>query len=175
VSLDVREDLRNGRHPFAKIMQAVSALEPDQEFCLLAPFEPAPLYSVLAGHGLTASPRQLESGDWEIRFLRPPRESGPVKATESAAERAATRVASAKAKKAAAAPVVEVDARGLEPPEPLVKVLETLAGLPAGAALRAHTDRRPMHLYSHLEQRGLRWESTEQPDGSFITFAQPAH
>jgi uncharacterized protein (DUF2249 family) len=66
-------------------------------------------------------------------------------------------------------PVIEVDARGLEPPQPLVKILEALAGLPEGARLRARTDRRPMHLHDQLEERGFVGESQEQPDGSFVT------
>jgi len=166
VSLDVREDLRQGRHPFAKIMQAVSSLDPDQDLRLLAPFEPTPLYPVLAGHGLTATPKQLPSGDWEIRFSQGTNdstsapESGPAPTASSAATPAVQ-------------PMIDVDARGLEPPGPLVKILEGLANLPAGSGLRAHTDRRPMHLYAHLEQRGLAWETTEQSDGSFITTAHP--
>jgi uncharacterized protein (DUF2249 family) len=62
-----------------------------------------------------------------------------------------------------------LDARGLEPPEPLVKILEALTALPEGAGLRAHTDRRPMHLYAQLEERGFVGETEEQPDGSFVT------
>lgn len=69
------------------------------------------------------------------------------------------------------AAVVEVDARGLEPPQPLVKILEAVASLPQGAELRARTDRRPIHLYAHLEQRGFKVTSQEQPDGSFVTHA----
>jgi uncharacterized protein (DUF2249 family) len=65
--------------------------------------------------------------------------------------------------------VIELDARGLEPPQPLVRILEALSSLPDHAGLRAHTDRRPMHLYAQLEERGFTGDSVEQPDGSFIT------
>lgn len=65
--------------------------------------------------------------------------------------------------------VIDLDARGLEPPQPMVRILEAVAALPGGAVLRARTDRRPMHLYAHLEDRGLRADSEEQPDGSFVT------
>jgi len=64
---------------------------------------------------------------------------------------------------------VVLDARGLEPPQPLVVILESLAQLPEGAEMRAFTDRRPMHLYALLEQRGFIGETEEQHDGSFIT------
>ncbi len=62
-----------------------------------------------------------------------------------------------------------VDARGLEPPQPLVVILEALARLPESAVLRARTDRRPIHLYALLTARGFTGETEEQSDGSFVT------
>jgi uncharacterized protein (DUF2249 family) len=62
-----------------------------------------------------------------------------------------------------------VDARGLEPPEPLERILESLAGLPADGELLARTDRRPMHLYPLLEARGFTATTEENPDGSCVT------
>lgn len=62
-----------------------------------------------------------------------------------------------------------LDVRGLEPPQPMVVILEALASLPEGGDMRACTDRRPMHLYALLEQRGFTGETEEQHDGSFIT------
>lgn len=62
-----------------------------------------------------------------------------------------------------------VDARGLEPPEPLMRILNELENLPDGVRLRAITDRKPCHLFGEAEQRGFRHDSTEQPDGSWIT------
>jgi len=72
------------------------------------------------------------------------------------------------------AETVEVDARGLEPPQPMVRILEALARLPAGAELRARTDRRPMHLYPLLAERGFTADTQEQSDGSFLTFIRRA-
>jgi uncharacterized protein (DUF2249 family) len=69
---------------------------------------------------------------------------------------------------------VFVDARGLEPPEPLVRILEAISSLPEEAELHARTDRRPMHLYAQLEQRGFTGVSEEQTDGSFITHIRRA-
>lgn len=64
---------------------------------------------------------------------------------------------------------LHVDARGLEPPQPMVTILEALSTLPPGAQLHAHTDRRPMHLYPLLEQRGFSATTEPQTDGSFLT------
>ena len=66
-------------------------------------------------------------------------------------------------------PMLELDARGFEPPQPLMKTLEALATLPASVTLRLHTRWRPALLYAELEKRGFIGESQEQTDGSCIT------
>src|SRR6266576_1845155 len=125
VRLDVREDLRRGREPFSKIMMTVAQLKTDESLLLIAPFEPVPLFAALARQGFSHSSKSLSDDHWEVLFSR------------AAADVEAAKDASA----------VEVDARGLEPPGPMVKILEALTTLPEGAAMRARTDRRPMHLY----------------------------
>jgi transposase-like protein len=50
--LDVREEIRRGEEPFAKIMGAVKALPEDEVLVLRAPFEPIPLYNVLTIVGM---------------------------------------------------------------------------------------------------------------------------
>jgi uncharacterized protein (DUF2249 family) len=157
VSLDVREDIRRGREPFSRIMQTVAQLRDDEALLLTAPFEPKPLFAVLAQQGFSHNSKPLASGDWEVLFSRAPQMATPHHATGSC--EAQRRRGS----------VVEVDARGLEPPQPMVKILEALSDLPEGAELRARTDRRPMHLYPQLEARGFSGKSEEQPDGSFVT------
>ncbi|HEX2862340.1 MAG TPA: DUF2249 domain-containing protein [Lacunisphaera sp.] len=66
-------------------------------------------------------------------------------------------------------PAGEIDARGLEPPEPLVRILVALETLRPGQVLRARTDRQPCHLFGEADQRGFRHECQAQPDGSWIT------
>ena len=51
VTLDVREDLLNGREPFSKVMGAVAKLGSDEKLRMIAPFEPTPLFSVLGNQG----------------------------------------------------------------------------------------------------------------------------
>ncbi len=67
-----------------------------------------------------------------------------------------------------AAPI-EVDARGLEPPEPLVRILAALESLPAGQQLHARTDREPCHLFGEARRRGFRHDCSAQSDGSWLT------
>ncbi len=165
VTLDVRDEIRAGIEPFTKIMTAVEALEPGQNLRLLAPFKPLPLFSLLARRGFTHSEQLLNQGEWEVIFtqasmLEPGESSVPP--------RAETHCSGPETKP------ITVDARGLEPPQPLVTILEALTQLPAGAQMRALTDRRPMHLYAQLTDRGFVGESEEQTDGSFITHIRRA-
>ncbi len=67
---------------------------------------------------------------------------------------------------------LDLDARGLEPPQPMVRILEALAILPPDGTLRARTDRRPVHLYPLLEQRGFRAETTEIAGEGFLSLIQ---
>lgn len=68
--LDVREDLRQGREPFHKIMAAVDSLHPDQDFVLICSLEPRPLYKVLGAKGFAYRAEENEDGDWRITFYR---------------------------------------------------------------------------------------------------------
>ena len=149
VTVDVREDIRNGHEPFSRIMNTAGTLQVDQQLLLLAPFEPLPLFDALQKQGFTHTARQTESGDWEVIFIREP----GAKAAQSATK--ATSKPSCACSDATSAKLLEVDARGLEPPQPMVKILEALAALPAGVELQARTDRRPLHLYAQLEERGF--------------------
>ncbi len=69
---------------------------------------------------------------------------------------------------------VYLDARGLEPPEPMVRILEALALLPPDCSLAARTDRRPIHLFPILQSRGYAAQSEEQSDGSYTTTIERA-
>jgi uncharacterized protein (DUF2249 family) len=157
VTLDVREDLRQGREPCGAILRLVDELLEGQQLRLLVPFEPVPLYSLLRGRGFGHRSRLLEGGDWEVVFSRDPDVAPPPNAPAN------------RASPCGCAAVVEFDARGLEPPQPMVRILEALSVLPAGVTLQARTDRQPVHLYAHLEQRGFSGQSEVQPDGSFVT------
>jgi uncharacterized protein (DUF2249 family) len=165
-TLDVRQDIRSGRQPLGKIRDALNGLRPDENLRLLAPFEPVPLFVLAAAKGFEYLATQLPDGDWEVIFSLAS-ETGSIPNTSPVT----SEILHARE---AQGEIIDVDARGLEPPQPMVRILETLTRLPRGAKLSAHTDRRPVHLYSHLEERGFVGESEEQKDGSFITHIRPA-
>lgn len=68
VTIDVREDLKSGREPRARIMDAVSRLREGESLRVIAPFEPRPLINLLTMQGFTATPTQAGSGEWEVLF-----------------------------------------------------------------------------------------------------------
>lgn len=142
VHLDVREDIRRGEEPFARIMSAVKALAPEQALVLRAPFEPVPLYAALGKRGFAHWTDQRGADDWSVWFYREPGASGG--ATQDA--RAMTSVDEDQ---------LVLDLRGLEPPEPMVRVLERLDALEPGQRLIVLNERRPIFLYPQLDARGF--------------------
>jgi uncharacterized protein (DUF2249 family) len=150
--LDVREDVRLGEEPFARIMTAVKALADDQTLVLRAPFEPIPLYDVLGKRGFSHWTERHASDDWSVSFYReatPLVPSGPpVPEPPTAARGRAV-----------------LDVRGLEPPQPMVRILEAVARLAPGAELEVRHDRRPIFLYPQLDERGCLHETDEPEPG----------
>jgi uncharacterized protein (DUF2249 family) len=66
--LDVRPMLKAGVEPFQQIMSAVDGLDSGQGLRLLAPFKPAPLFSVMERKGFRYDVSELGGGDYEVRF-----------------------------------------------------------------------------------------------------------
>jgi uncharacterized protein (DUF2249 family) len=153
-----------GRSKHAQIFQRWSDLPVGQYFVLINDHDPVPLYYQFAA--------QFEGAfTWEY-LLRGPEEF-QVRITKTRAIGLPETTGGAAAAGATGAPagatLHQVDVRGLEPPEPLIRILGALEALPAGARLRAITDRWPCHLFGEAEARGFRHDSHEQPDGSWIT------
>lgn len=61
-----------------------------------------------------------------------------------------------------------LDNRRLEPPQPMMRTLEALELLKPGETLTIINDRRPMFLYEQLDERGLKYITTPNEDGSFL-------
>jgi uncharacterized protein (DUF2249 family) len=128
---------------------------------LVTPFQPVPLYTVLGGIGFRHASACVGPAHWETLFTRE---------AAGAAEGAAPPACGCSDGRS----VVEVDVRGLEPPQPMVRILEALDAAGSGVELRARTDRRPLHLLDLLQARALTAESSENDDGSWTTAIWPA-
>ena len=146
-TLDVRPLLRAGGEPFAEIMAAVSALAPDQGLRLLATFQPKPLFAVLGRQGFSHEAHEVGGGDWEVLFRRNGTASaeggtGPATAANGGDWPAAAR---------------HMDNRDLDPPEPMVRILEALETMAHGEVLEALLCREPTFLLPELARRGHAW------------------
>lgn len=67
----------------------------------------------------------------------------------------------------------DLDVRELEPPEPLERVLDALADLPAGDRLRVRLRREPFPLYDLLRRMGYAWSGTPTA-GAFEVLIWPS-
>ncbi len=61
---------------------------------------------------------------------------------------------------------VHIDVRGLDPPEPMVAILQTIDGGEVDTALIAHLDQEPIFLYPELDDRGWSHELLPSSCGS---------
>jgi uncharacterized protein (DUF2249 family) len=59
---------------------------------------------------------------------------------------------------------IDLDVRGMQPPEPLERVLETLDRLGAGDCLRVKINCRPVPLFRILDQNGYTHEEAPGAD-----------
>lgn len=156
LELDVRQQLARGEEPFAAIMAAADRLQPGQALRLIAPFRPAPLFTVMANRGFAASDHRRPDGAWEVLFA-------PL---EDTAPEPGLAPGSALGAALWPDPSETLDLAGLMPPEPLVRILEALAILPAGEVLFALLDREPVFLFPELAQRGHEWAGNLASDGA---------
>jgi uncharacterized protein (DUF2249 family) len=151
VRLDVREDIRRGDEPFARIMSAVKGLADDQALEVRAPFEPIPLYGLLARRGFAHWAQRRADDDWSAWFYRDATAAGGPAPTAAAP----------------AVRTVTLDVRGLEPPLPMVQVLERLDVLGEGEQLEVIHSRRPLFLYPQLDERGF-VHATDEPEPGVV-------
>jgi uncharacterized protein (DUF2249 family) len=160
--LDVREDIERGGEPFQRIMAAVDALGPDEALVLHVPFEPLPLYKVLGARGFGHRAERRAPGDWWVWFYR--------EANASTSKPPATSPLDAASPAAEGQRTARLDVRGIEPPWPMVRVLEALERLGPGDRLEVLHDRRPLFLYPQLDERGFR-HATDEPRPGLVRIA----
>jgi len=158
--LDVRPILAKGGDPFRLILRTVGELAPGQALHLVVGFEPAPLYAVLRSQGF-AHHAQREGDVFHVWFFR----DGPGHAHPA--------VAPFEERTGLQAPV-EMDVRGLEPPQPMISILEKLVELGPGAQLLVHHHREPVLLYEKLALRGYAARTTRRGEGDYLVHIAPA-
>jgi uncharacterized protein (DUF2249 family) len=154
VHLDVRQEINSGTEPFGRIMAAVKDLGPDEVLVLRAPFEPIPLYQVLDKRGFAHWTERRALDDWSVWFYR-----------AGGGETAAAKVSASGGPLSPGTQTVTIDVRGLEPPQPMIRVLEELGRLAPDQQLEVVHERRPLFLYPQLDDRGFVHETDEPAPG----------
>ena len=150
VELDVREDLRQGREPFSRIMSAVAALRAGDVLHLRAIVEPAPLFTILGRRGFAHEAVAHAPDDWSVWFWQPATPVAPVAA--------APPIGDADDVPANDEHTVYLDVRGFNPPEPMIRTLAELEALAPGQTLVQINSRVPQFLLPMLAERGFTWE-----------------
>ncbi|MHB9013536.1 MAG: DUF2249 domain-containing protein, partial [Ignavibacteriaceae bacterium] len=148
ILLDVRPIINTGKDPFLEIMSKVKALKEDDIFLLINSFEPIPLYSVMGKKGFDYKIIKEEEV-CKIYFFK---NNVPASSTGENTGNGLT---------SAQIPhdyenIIEIDVRDLTPPEPMVKVLESLSKVDDKTVLVVHHHREPLMLYPKLEERGYK-------------------
>jgi hypothetical protein len=70
-------------------------------------------------------------------------------------------------------PLVEMDVRGMEPPGPMVAILEKLVELGPGARLRVQHHREPIFLYEKLRARGYAARTERRGERDYLVHIAP--
>jgi uncharacterized protein (DUF2249 family) len=160
VELDVRPYLRKKIEPFEVIMETVKKLDKEDTFVLHATFKPTPLLGVMKVKGFVSKAEKLEDDHWVVTFIHKSRkdafkedEPSPAKKRSSASGDSGPRV-------------FELDNRGLEPPQPMIRTLGKLEAIAPGDKVIIHNDRVPVFLIEELHTLGYPYSIEEQPDGS---------
>ena len=67
---------------------------------------------------------------------------------------------------------VRLDNRGLQPPEPMLRMLAACEKLEEGDDIEALMDRRPMFLFPELDDLGFRYVCVEGDAGGFVLIVE---
>lgn len=172
IELDVREQLRNKLEPFQLIMDTLKTVEQDDIFVLHATFKPTPLIGLLKMRGFAGKAEMLEKEHWVTTFVHKKNKTWLEQQPEGAEEGKSTEAhpnASLNAQDCSTEEkqsIIELDNRGLEPPQPMVRTLAAVGRSKPGGEVHIHNDRVPVFLIEELNNLGCTYTVEEQPDGS---------
>lgn len=148
--------IAEGNDPFETVVAAYDRLTSGESMILVAPFMPAPLVSFLERRGGKTAVLQNERGLVKISVLSWKRNTAANGICPVIAETGA------------------LDLRGLEPPEPMVRILEAIEAAKAGGQVKALLSRRPGHLVDMLTRRGFPVQLTSEGENYGLTVSIPA-
>jgi len=139
--MDVRPLLSCGIDPLEQILARVGNLPDDAILQIDAPFDPLPLRRLMADRGYDSDPVQLSADHWQVSF----RQQDGVKLPDfpDLPDFPVTRQGG----------ILEMDLRGLAPPNPMIAVLKLIESGRAGDGFTVWLDRDPIYLHPELAER----------------------
>ncbi|GIM46418.1 universal stress protein [Collibacillus ludicampi] len=167
VELDVRPHLRKKLEPFQLIMDTVRTLDPADTFILHTTFKPVPLLGLMRAKGFAYKTEQLAKDHWKVTFVPKSRkkELKEKEWDEGSFPNKGQTIAPMEVN-ADSPRTIELDNRGLEPPQPMVRTLKALETCRKGDRVVIHNDRVPVFLLEELTALGYPYTIEDQPDGS---------
>lgn len=140
MNLDVRPLVARGEEPLGAILGALETLQLGETLVLHAPFEPVPLYAVLARSGFSWEDPHMQGGVCELRIShRRDSEDG------------------------------ELDLRVMAPAEVAPRALAAAARIGRNDLLIVHTRSQPSILLDQLDDRGFDGESEQSAAAHWVT------
>jgi uncharacterized protein (DUF2249 family) len=140
--LDIRPLTAKGLDPFQMVIRSTTELKPGQHLHLLLNDQPE-IFSCALGRMGYEGFSEIKNGTWNAYFRK-----GKVSFPGPC--------------------VVELDVRGLEPPLPLLKVLESLPSVSEGGGLKVFYPNRPDSLADKLRTHGFEVEWEEAEGASYV-------
>lgn len=179
IELDVREELRNKRDPFAIIMKTVKELGKQDMLVLHATLKPVPLLGLMKLKGYVSATSRAGHEHWITAFVRkeyaaalegeqdelPETEAGGHEDTHEGCPASAD---SQTGETGGSPRSIHLDNRGLEPPKPMIRTMDALEKARPGDTITIHNDRVPAFLLEEIKTLGYPHEIEPQPDGSAI-------
>lgn len=151
LSLDVRPIINSGRDPLKDILSVIKILKKNQIFIITNSFEPIPLYSLLAKQGFshwteTVDPSNSHGSKYYKVYF--------YKEKDGIAEETNLYHSSKKISENDFENIIELDVHELQPPEPMMRILENLSSIDEKSVMLVHHHREPVLLYPKLDERG---------------------
>ncbi len=150
--MDVRPVLKAGRDPLDQILAQVDRLAPEDILLIEAPFDPIPLRRLMADRGFDSHVTRVTEGHWQAYFHRqitrnlpelPDLPAFPMTWRDG---------------------VLEMDLRGLEPPNPMIAILKVIESGEGGDDFTVRLMRDPIYLYPELVECNWQAQVTGQDD-----------
>lgn len=178
IELDVREELRHKRDPFAIIMNTVKELGKQDMLVLHATLKPVPLLGLMKLKGYVSATSRAGHEHWITTFVRKEYaaalEGKQDESPETDAEghednHEGSASADSLTDETGESPrSIHLDNRGLEPPKPMIRTMDALEKARTGDTITIHNDRVPAFLLEEIKALGYPHEVEAQSDGSAI-------